>query len=211
MRKVLLAILCLMVLPQMASAEVQNCFGCVLGLYGDQNMTQVTATLPANTPTDIFLGIKFDEHNVFNGLTGVEFSVAGISGSVILASFDTIVPATLVLGSLPAPADTSSGSVGTGGMNISWSTCLAGSQAIGKLSLIAFGAVSDRVFQIKHKYPPSNPTSWNTPIFTLCDAPQFTATRITEACLVANPTSTPPACAIGVTNLSWEGVKELYR
>jgi hypothetical protein len=96
-------------------------------------------------------------------------------------------------------------------MNISWSSCLAGSQALAKITLIALGtAPSDRVFQVKHKYPVSNLT-WATAVVTLCDGPAFTAMRVTEACLVANPTSTPPACAIAVAQASWERVKELYR
>jgi hypothetical protein len=209
MRKVLLAILGLTVLPSLALAQ-ESCFTCILGIYADLNMTQVTGLLPTGTPTDVFLGIKLDPNTAYSGITGVEFSVAGIGGNVILAGTDPVTPATITVGSPPAPADTTEGSSGTGGMNVSWPSCLAGSQALVKLTLLAISPVTDKVLQVKHKYPVSNPT-WKTPIVTLCDAPAYTVVRVTEACFVANPSSAPPACAIGVQEASWSGIKALYK
>ena len=190
MKKTLLAILCLTVLPGLALAqtEPQTCFECVMGIYSDLAMTSVSGSIPSGTPTDVYLGVQFDAAGHETGLSGIEFSVSfkpSNQNGFILAGADPIPPGATPIGSPTAPADTSAGTTGTGGMNVAWATCQAGG-ALMKLTFLSLGANTNEIIQIKHKYPPSSPV-WHTPIFTRCNGPTFTTVRVREACFVANP------------------------
>jgi hypothetical protein len=210
------AILVLLLVPAPANARVDSCFECVLGIFDDISLTSCSGTLPPGTPTDLFVGIRFDPAGRFNALSGFEISIAGLGGDLLLGGFDVPPPCVWTLGSAPAPADTSATSTGTGGMTLSYCSCMSGSQALLKLTLIAFRPLTDRVLQVKRKYPPSSP-EWNTPVLFQCDAPNYTPVRVTGGCYVINPSgTTPPACASSCPPLSmepatWTAIKTLFR
>lgn len=194
------------VLGRFASpAAIDDCFSCVLGLYDNAGLTSTVGSMPTGVPKDVYLGVNFS--GGFGGLSGIEFSIAGLEGLLVIG-VEPLVPAAVTLGSPPAPADTSSTSTGIGGMNVAWATCLSGNQALVKISLLAFSPPSNKILQVKHKFPPSNP-AWQTPVFTQCDGPTFTATRLSAGCYGINmtgplvcpgaPANNSPACNASVT------------
>jgi hypothetical protein len=210
MRRNLLAFLGALILagPAAAQPHVDDCFGCVLGIWDEMELTTTSGSIAVNTLKDVYIGIKLDPAQRFNGLTGIEFSIAGFGQDLLVAGFDTIVPTTRVPEGPQAPADTSETSQATGGVHISWSTCLRGSQPLAKLTLLAFSEISDRVLRVMHAFPPASP-AWRTPVFTQCDAPVFTATRVTGSFYCLNP---GPHCPIdAVESSSWSSIKQLFR
>ncbi len=186
-----------LIMQRLASPlQVENCFGCVLGIWDDAALTSQTGTMAAFTAKDIYLGIKYA--GAFDGLTGIELSISGIrqtEDGILVTSVTPLVPASVVLGGPIAPADTSATSSETGGMNIAWASCLTGDQALVKITLLTFSTITNKVLEVKHKYPPSNP-EWHTPIFVQCDAPTYTATRVTGGCFGLNFTGTLPCAAV---------------
>jgi hypothetical protein len=205
MTRTLVAILCSTPLAGRVLA-VEDCPHCVLGLYGDQAMTTTSASVLPGTPTDIYLGIQFDPEGRETGLTGIEFSISGITDGLLLAGVDFVVPTSLWVCPVPAPSDPPCFT----NTDISWNSCLVGSQALMKLTLIGLGPNPDKVLQVGPRHPPSSPL-WNTPVITRCDPPTYTAVRVTGGCFVVNPTGAEPPCAVGVVVAGWTGIKQLYR
>src|SRR5206468_3009230 len=143
------------------------------GLFDDIALTSCSGTVPAGTPKDIYLGIRFDPAGRFNGLREIEFSIAGLGQDVLIRSdWPGLCPSQ---GAPSAPADTSAASTGIGGMDVELCTCSSGSQALLRFTIIALYPLTDRVLQVKRKYPTSNP-AWRTPVFFQCDDPTHTPT-----------------------------------
>jgi hypothetical protein len=212
MKKLVLMVLGLLVLPSFAFA-VEDCYTCVLGLFDEEQLVHNTGTIAADpgSQKDIYLGIKFTEPQT--GLTGIEFSVFGIEQSgLLLLSSDALIPEALRIGAISAPTDTSAATTLDGGSSINWASCLGGTQALLRISLLALGPVtSDTVFEVKRKYPTTDPT-WHTPAFFKCDGPNFTTVRVTGSCYVLNPSgSAVPGCSVAVAPQSWTHIKGLFR
>ncbi len=215
MRKLLLVALGVLALPTLALAQIQDCPECILGIFDgpDINLTTNCGTIGIGTPKDVYLGIRLT--GAETGVTGIEFSVAGLDGLLLIGT-EPITPATLVFGTAPAPADTSATSAGQGGMNIAWATCLSGSQQLVKLSLLSFGAQTDKVLKVMHKFPPSNLGFNLKPVLSRCDPPTFTMVRIGTGCYTLNP-SLPggtPGCKCYSTPVeakTWSAMKRLYQ
>lgn len=213
MRKVLLAVSCLLLLLPALAAAQDNCNDCLLGLFDEIGMVNNFGAMSAGTPKEIYLGVILG--GAETGVTGIEFSIAGVrqdTDGILVLSAEPIVPTTVILGSVPAPADTSSTTTGTGGMNIAWSSCLAGSQALVKITLLSFTPVSNKVFRVKRKYPPGNP-AFAAPLIVRCDTPVFSKAKVPGGCYIAGYTGTPlPACPpVGVEESTWGNVKGLWR
>jgi hypothetical protein len=102
MRKLLLVALGVLALPALA-VGVEDCADCNLGIFAgpDINNTTNCGTIGVGAPTDVYLGIRLTPSET--GVTGIEFSVAG--GRALLIGTEALTPASVTLGSPPAPAD----------------------------------------------------------------------------------------------------------
>lgn len=212
MRKILLMLSCLLLLPALALAQ-DNCNDCLLGLFDEIGMVNNFGAMGAGTPKDIYVGLRLGAAE--SGITGIEFSIAGIrqaEDGILVLAVEPVVPTTIVIGTAPAPADTTTSSTGTGGLNIAWSSCVTGSQALVKISLLSFAPVTNKVFRVKRKYPPGNP-AFAAPLIVRCDAPNFTKAKVPGGCYIAGYTGTPlPACPpVGVDEQTWSNIKGLFR
>jgi hypothetical protein len=218
MRKVALTFLCsLLIVPSFALAQF-DCPECVLGLWDEQGLVNNFGAMAAGTPKNIYLGIKVGASGE-TGLTGVEFSIAGIrqaEDGILVLSVNPIPPTMTAIGSAPSPADTTTSSSGMGGMNIAWPECQAipaGGLAIAQIQLLSFSPVTDKVFMVKRKYPPSNPARFPfNPVLIRCDAPNYSDVKVREACYIAGYSGTPlPACpVVAVEDKTWSTVKQLF-
>jgi len=176
----------LLSLPTPSFAQIFDSFDCTLGLYDDPGLTAPTGTLVPGVPKDLYLGIKFADF--FHGLTGLEFSIAGVrqdTDGILVLTVEPLVLTSVIIGSVQSPADTSASSRETGGMSIAWPSCLTGDQALLRIKILALAPVSDRVLRVIRKYPTSN-RQWNTPVFTMCDDPVFTSVRLSGNCYGLN-------------------------
>jgi hypothetical protein len=217
MRKMVLLAFGLLLLPALASAQqvVENCPSCTLSFYAETALNANCGTVAAFTPTDIYLGLNLT--GVETGITGIEFSVAGIlvADGFVSATLTAITDVNpTMLGDPKAPADTSATSTQNGGMNIAWPSCQAGTHvALAKLTLVSLGATPDKVIKVLHKFPPSNPNyGISGPVITRCDAPNFTAVKVSGGYFVVNPGATPPfPCVLAVSPQTWSALKNLYR
>jgi hypothetical protein len=185
----------------------EDCFGCVLGIWDDPGLTQRTGTITPGIVKDLYVGIKYA--GPFDGLTGLEFSISGlrqVEDGILVLSVDDLtgVSPFILLGTVPSPADTSAASADTGGINVAWGSCITGSQALLKVSILTFTTISEKVIWVKRRYPPTN-EAFHTPVVYQCDV-DFTATRVTGGCYGLNLTGTlpcesggdlPPVCDAG--------------
>jgi hypothetical protein len=195
------------------------CFDCVIGLYDNAARTAVIGTSTPSMVKSIYLGIDYAPG--VTGLAGMEFSIAGmrsVEDGIFLITIDWVVPPTAVLGpGLIAPADTSATSTGVGGQTIAWMQCQVGSRTLARLDFVHFTPLVNKVFQIKRKYPQSNPTFYRgSPIIVLCDPPSFTAVRVSGGCYILNWDGDPNVLAcidapVAVEQRAWSSVKALYR
>ena len=196
------------------ATEVFDCFDCVLGLWDDLGMTKTYGRVSPGETKEIYLGIHYGSG--YTGLTGIEFSVAGIrpTDGFVVVGVDGVDPEFFRIGNtILAPVDTSATSVGTGGLNFAWSHCLAGDQPLVRITLLCTAQVENQVIEVKRKYPTSN-RAWRTPILTLCDDPYFHAVRLTAGCYVMNWNGDPIPCLdipVGTAPSTWTGVKALFR
>ena len=69
--------------------------------------------------------------------------------------FELIQPG-VIFGLVQAPTDTTSTSMGTGGVLVGWTSCQV--NALARIRFIHFQPVVNHVFQVKRRYPPSSPT-----------------------------------------------------
>lgn len=214
MKKVLLSLLAVCLVPTIGSAV--ECANCTMGIYDTTAMTANYGIFDGASK-ELHLGVIFDAA-VAEGLSGVEFSVQGLSPFFV--NFEPSAGAAIDLGSIQAPADPS----GSGGKNIGWSSCqdaVNGQFVFGKLTLIALGGPGsvgdDIVLSIDRRYPPTNPNDVY-PLFNQCNAPQYTATGVQAGCYVINPTVGPGGTVGGCTltgtaveNTDWSTIKSLYQ
>ena len=213
LRRARLAALVLLCVPAFAAA-VESCPDCVLGLYDDTSLSSNFGVSVPLTMKDIYLAIDLAAPET--GVTGIEFSIAGITGTPLLVLGVTpLVPTPVTLGSPPAPADTSATSTGTGGMDIAWQVCQTGDRALVKLTVFHINPVVNQVLRVMHKFPQSNTDYRLHPVFTRCDSPTYTSVRINGGCYVLNPNGEPtPSCPVGtvaVNSSTWSSVKQLFR
>jgi hypothetical protein len=220
MKRIVLAVfglLGLVALPRLSWAQAPvDCPDCVLGIWDDPDLNKNFGTVTAFVPKDIYIGVRLAAGQT--GITGLEFSVTGLTNAdgVLVTGVEgaTEVPPSVLLGSPPAPADTTSSSTGTGGMNAAWPSCIAGSGALLKVSLLPLSPAPNKILRVMHKFNPTNPNYGLLPIIIGCDNPTFTPARVTGGCYVlnwdgqTNPTECP--LIIGVEPKTWTGVKTLY-
>ncbi len=218
MRKLFPVILCLIVLPAVALAT-EDCAECRLGIFDGPDITNSNnyGSIDPFVAKDLYVGIQLPPGET--GVTGIEFSITGLipaTDHIQLLSTEGIAPGLLPVGSAPAPADTSAASVGTGGMNAGWGTCVSGgSQMLLHLQVLALQPVVNHVFRIMRKFPTSNPVNFpNDAVFTRCDAPNYTTVKIKKlGCYTANWDGTSQTCPLlstAVVDKTWSAVKTLY-
>src|SRR5262249_34369108 len=117
--KRLLVCLALLLLPGLAFAQMcvtVNCGQCFLQLFDDQAMTQVCGTIVPLQPKAIYLGLRLSSPET--GFAGVEFSIAGMDGLVVLSREYPVSVPNVELGTPLAPPDTTG--TATGGMIVAW-------------------------------------------------------------------------------------------
>jgi hypothetical protein len=214
MRRVAIATMLWALGTGLASAQPVDCYDCVLGLYDDAALTRTRGTIVPGVPKDIYLGLKLAAG--FEDAAAVEFSIAGFQdddGLMLIGTW-ALGPRALIWGNVPAPADTTLDSEGDGGATIAWSECRADDQALVRLTLYTSRVLENKLLVIKRSYPPTSP-HWKTPIFTQCDRPVYTVTRLSGACFVLNPgvaglnpCENPKLVAVEST--SWTAMKRLY-
>jgi len=218
MRKVLLSLLALCVVPTVAMSQQADCPNCTMGIFETTDMLQNFGRFDGQTK-EVFIGVQFDGIEV-TGLRGVEFSVYGLDP--FFFSYTPDAGANIVLGDIEAPLDREDTT--GGGMNMAWPTCQVGTNGgfvFGKITMIALGGAGtvgdDFVLQIERKYPPSNLTQ-AFPLLNLCDDPTFTPTSLTASCYVINPTVGPGGIVggceligVAVKDAPWSEIKALYR
>jgi len=177
-------------------------------------MSSNFGNIDPNIPKDIYIGVNYSEG--YSALVGLEFSIAGMrfeEDGITLLSVSELFPVALSLGSFQAPADTSSTSSETGGINMAWSNAIVGSQPLIKLTLLITAPIANHVLAVERKYPPTNDL-WNTPIFTLPDPPFYTPVSVTGGCYILNWSGDPNVGCDVITSVvesTWSGMKQLYR
>jgi len=217
MRKMLLLFFGLMLLPALASAQ-ESCPACTLGIFDGADLNTNCGTVTQMQAKDLYLGLNLT--GVETGITGIEFSIANIrqaEDGILVTATDgvTTIPPNIFLGSGPqAPADTSATSTGLGGYNVVWPSCVAGTKMpLVKVSILSMLPLTDKVFTVMHKFPPSSADYGLTgPVLVRCDGPVYTAVKIIGGYYIANPSASPPkTCFVAVAPQTWGAVKGLYR
>jgi len=106
----------------------------------------------------------------------------------------------IALGNVAAPPDTT---MGAGGLNLAWPTCLPPGQAFLELQLIDLDPPQDHLLRVLKRFPPSNPNV-PYPRASTCDAPCFCTYALRGETYVLNP-------AIRSESVGWTAIKNLYR
>jgi hypothetical protein len=145
-----------------------------------------------------------------DGFTGIELSISGLdptAAPVVFAHDLTQPPSVVSIGSWPAPTPPAQ----FGGINVAWSGCVYGSQALFALYIqwISPIAPADHVLEVRHRYPPTNPLYGLNPVMVDCNPPKaqqpfYSAIPIRGARYVLNPT-------VHADSRTWSSVKGLYR
>ena len=222
MRKILLTIAVLMIpMSLYAQEEITECLGCTIGVFEDQQVDSTRNYGFWNTDSmalkSIWVGIRYDPGvPSLSGLTGVELSVSGMpAGPFGDPAFAGVPDPAVVIGNtLSTPAD----SLGIGGVNMAWNTCLPNNRAIIRIDMLSLQPIAnDIVLRVQEKFPRSiNPY----PLFTQCNGPAFTKTEVTGGCYVINPTvpvgEMVEDCLLvdfetAVKKTTWTEIKGLYR
>jgi hypothetical protein len=210
----------LLLLPTALVAD--NCLECVLGVYDDAGLTQNFGVwdVGSESTKDIWIGIEYGGTSGLDGLTGIEFSVYGLPDSLVSLRVYPLDNPPIVLGNIRAPEDvTECTQAKPCGMNVAWSHCLRGNRALLEISMTSSIPIADdTVIRVFRRFPSRNP-EYEAVLFTQCDFPEFTMTRVTGGCYVLNPTVPPGAtvdgCALTpvvvVEQETWSKIKELYR
>lgn len=220
MRKLmLLTVVGLLALPAVLSAQPLECLDCKLGIWDEPELINNTGTISTGVPKDLYLGVRLAGSET--GITGLEFSVTGLllsSGFLVFPVEGLTDPLpNVTLGSVPAPADTTASSSGTGGMNVAYPSCISGSGALLKITILYSSAtpLTNHVLKVIRKFPPSN-TEFPYLLFTRCDAPEYTKVAVPGGCYILNwDGTTDPVnlCNVetAVEESTWSGMKQLYR
>ena len=220
--RVFLVVLAALAIPALGQAQgIYDCPGCVLGLYDQPQMLTNYGTVTPMVAKDIYIGFKPGPG--LPGLVVIEFSVSGMrqaEDGILFLSVEGITSPlpSVVLGSLLAPADTSATSVQTGGMDMAWSNCVSGPSSLAKVTFVTLAPISNKVFRVMHRFPPSNPHYGKAkPVVVGCDAPTYSAWRVLGGCYIANWDGTTPVncqlidVPVASTPATWGSVKGLYR
>jgi hypothetical protein len=218
----LLIALVLCTIPALAQAQVPyNCPGCVLGLYDQPQMLTNYGTVTPMVQKDIYIGFKPGPE--LPGLVVIELSVSGMrqaEDGILLLNVEGVTSPlpNVVLGSLLAPADTSAASVQTGGIDIAWQRCVAAPASLVKVTFVTMAPISNKVFRVMHRFPPSNPLyGLAGPAVVGCDAPNYSAWRVQGGCYIANWDGTTPVncqvndVPVAASPATWGTVKGMYR
>ncbi len=164
-----------------------------IGLFGDPSGASCNLVVnPGVAGTGFLIAIP---GGPVTGITGAEFRVAGLPGGWFAIS-------------TPNPASNLSlGDPFTTGANIAFPTCQAGGPVtLYTVTLIATSVVTDGLFEVVAKTPPSNP-NFDCPLVTLCDAPAFTKVCVGGGAAFLNSSN---ECTVAVEETSWSRLKALY-
>jgi hypothetical protein len=206
-----------MLLPALAWAQPAECPTCELGIWDGADLNTNCGTVTPLVAKDLYIGLNLTGAEI--GITGLEFSISNLrqaEDGILVTATDGIteVPPNIILGSVVAPADTSATSTQTGGINVNWPSCVSGTKLpLLKVTILTFSPITDKVFTVMHRFPPTNPTfGLLGPVAIRCNAPEFTAVKISGGYYVANPSASPPRiCKVAVLPETWSTVKGLYR
>ena len=208
------AVVCALLWAPERARAVDDCPGCVLGIWDDDHLTRNYGYSSPGTVKIIYVGMgALAAADLFNN---IEFSIAGLraeDGIFVVAVSCAQDAHPTCIGSVASPADTSITSVASGGLVTNWFDCFGGSRPLIAVALVHVEPRSDHVLQVKRKYPTSNP-AWQTPVARRCQ-PGNTAVRVRGGCYVLNPTPGQPSpCAlenVARTAPTWSQLKNLYR
>jgi hypothetical protein len=183
MRKLALALGLWVGLAGALRAQPSSCAGCLLSVYDDAALTRVTGTVSPLVPKTVYLGLRMD---------------ASMSGSSLRfeASYP---PGFTVLETTSYIANTKLESTGSGGVQVVWPQCLAGTQRLFRIRAITFGSVRDGVVRI------------HGATLAVCANPTASPIPIPGGCFVLNPSGRSTGCSTPVQPSCWGGVKELFR
>ncbi len=214
MRRLLQVIVIVAALPSRGFAQPADaCPECMIGLW----IGSFSANFDYSqnlSPIRVAVGYWSSEGA---SVQGVEFSVSNLEN--FLVQFDPPPGATLV-GTPPAPSDTTG--TNTGGMMITWDTCLPpGDVSVLWLTLTPLSPdIVDHVLWVLRRFPPTV-LGTQGPTFTKCGASEPTSAtgRQAGSCFVVNPSAPSPGVVEGclyyaglaVRGTPWSTVKLLYR
>lgn len=198
-----------------------------IGVYSDAAGTSCCLNIPIGSTTTLHV-IATTGGASSGGITGAEFRIElspQLAGAVLV--WTPSAAATVVLGN---PIDNNSAAGDVSGLNIAFSTCqkqagLAGDRIL-LGTILAFNVTGERALLVKKHNRPSNP-NLKAPLFTLCDAPVFTAQPLTllegdpnlwgqEATAFRSPVNSA-SCSGGTCGTvategrTWSSLKGLYR
>ena len=214
MRTMLLLVVVLTALPSAGRTQpADSCSRCTIGLW--IGSFSANYNFPGeNPPYPIAVKLGYWSSDGAS-VQAIEFSISGLDG--FLVSFEPPPGATLVVGSPPAPQDTSG--TDTGGMMITWDDCHPpGDVSVMSLFLTPIDPrVQDQVLWVLRRFPPTVDGTVG-PTFTKCGAGEPTAAP--GGCFVVNPSFTQPddvvdGChfyaGLAVEKALWSRIKILYR
>jgi len=182
----------------LAAAPAGAQWTATLGIYDDAAMSADHGVMDGLVK-EVFVGLRFGPTDPYPGMTGLEFSIAGLEPFFVL-SVDWLQAPVVTFGTVAAPADTLAG---TGGVTVAWPTCLEGDRVVAKLVLAAGTPPQNHALQVRRRYPPTNPL-WHSAVAMTCDLPCFGCHyRLDGPPYVLNP-------LIGVEPHTWGAVKRLY-
>lgn len=180
-----------------SAARAQSQFDGSLGIYDDPAMTQNSGIMDGPMKS-VWVGMPVDGP-LGGRSTGYEFSILGLDAFTTVLTQYPIAP-NIALGDVAAPPDTT---MGTGGLNVAWPTCLPPGQAFLELQLFDLDPPQNHVLRVLKRFPPSNPQFPYPRAFT-CDAPCFCVFVLRGETYILNPTVQTEAT-------QWTAIKSLYR
>ncbi len=128
----------------------------VLGIYDDSAMTQTHGVMDGPSK-ELWLGVGAMNPPPFDGFTGAEFSIDGLQ-DFSLYTVEFLGEPNLVLGTLAAPADTSTGS---GGINVAWPRCVPSETLIAHLTLYAATPPENQVLTVRRRLIGVEGATWS--------------------------------------------------
>ena len=164
-------------------AQPMSCASCLVAVYDDPALTRVTGSVSPLVPKTVYLGIHMDESMSGSSL---RFEASYPLGFTVLEATSYIANAKLE-------------PTGSGGVQVTWPRCLAGTQLLFRIRAITFGAVRDAVVQI------------HGATLAVCSNPSASPISIPGGCFVLNPSGPSSGCSTPVQPSCWGHVKELFR
>ena len=179
--RVLLCFVIMASLPSVVRSQQAfvECLSCTLGVYDspDLDCNFGTWDLNESITKTLYVGIKYGQG--FDGLSGIEFSVQGLP--------QLPLPHTIIArdGGIIIGQNISTG------INVVWQSCLPENIVLLEIRMISFTPLpNDIAIRILQRMPPLDARA-PYPLFTQCDFPIFTKTRVTGGCYVLNPSVGP--------------------